>query len=160
MAFLEVLRKDLQIGESYKLFDYERVLGDSAMGVTRLWRFPRRLLSMEKLENDNRYKLQFEKEDITNIDLLPEDLIITVPENQKFLKRQKSVSNVYRNKSKEFITRNAFEKRGMTGYNPGANLIVKTGLQLKYTPNPYQPRKSRKNRKYRKNRKTMYRRRK
>ncbi len=162
MAFQEVLRKDLQIGESYKLFDEENVVGLSAMGVRRLSRFPRKLLSMEKVINEDRYTLRFEKEDLTNLDLAAYDLIITVPDDKKFLKRQKSLSNVYRNKSKEFVTRNAFEKRGMIGYNPATNLIVKSALKLKYTPNPYAFRKTRKNRKvyHRKNRKTMSRRRK
>lgn len=63
--------------------------------------------------------------------------------NQLFLK-QKSVSNVYKHKGIEFEVRNKFEKMGASGYNPGANIIVKMATGAKYTPNPY-ARKSRKN---------------
>lgn len=52
---------------------------------------------------------------------------------------QKSLANVYRNKGTEFGVRNIFERAGMTGYNPAANLIVKQATGVKYTPNPYLP---------------------
>ena len=63
--------------------------------------------------------------------------------NQIFLK-EKHLSNVYKNKGTEFGVRNIFERTGVTGYNPAANTIVKQATGVRYTPNPYLPRKSRK----------------
>lgn len=73
--------------------------------------------------------------------------------NQIFLK-EKSLSNVYKNKGTEFGVRNTFERMGVTGYNPAANTIVKQATGVRYTPNPYMPRKSRKTRNHRKARRT------
>lgn len=120
----------------YQLADTSRVDYASPSYLQRLLARPH-LLKVKEITHNNELRLIFQSDGIGAF--APYDPRATVFQDQEFLLPQKSLANVYKNKGTEFEVRSIFERAGMTGYNPAANLIVKQMTGVKYTPNPYQP---------------------
>jgi hypothetical protein len=135
--------RDLVIGNMYQLADTARIRFSAPAYLQRL--LARHHLLLEKHPSpQNSFRLVFQTDNIGNFPQI--NPTFWVFEDQLFLPPQKSLSNVYSNKGTEFGVRNIFERAGMTGYNPAANLIVKQATGVKYTPNPYMPGGKRKTR--------------
>jgi hypothetical protein len=136
--------RDLVVGNMYQLADTERIRFSSPSYLQRL--LARHHLLIEKEPSyENSFHLTFQTDNIGEFSTI--NPTFWVFEDQYFLPAQKSLTNVYKNKGTEFGVRNIFERAGMTGYNPAANVIVKQATGVKYTPNPYLPGGKRKTRK-------------
>ncbi len=128
--------RDLAIGNMYQLADTARIRFSSPAYLQRLLARPH-LLLQKQATPENSFHLVFQTDNIGEFAFFNPNFDVFA--DQDFYPPQKSLSNVYKNKGTEFGVRNLFERRGMTGYNPAANLIVKQATGVKYTPNPYMP---------------------
>ena len=127
--------RDLDEGTMYMLADASRIRFSSPAYLERLLARPHLLLEKEPTP-ENSFHLVFQTDHLGEFPTFNPRLYVF--EDQNFIGPQKTLANTYRNKGKEFLVRDIFHKKGMTGYNPAANLIFKGATGVKYTPNPYQ----------------------